>query len=196
MSTSLKDYLLEQPAGADLDLREVEFLLEDVWRSLSGSRDGGMRAQKIRGRTEKMSWNPPLLTFTIERHGGTVNGSTRAELQHWCVDVSAHTAELVSRGRRQLHATAPRVNVKGPAVLIAQAILNNTECAELKRYPDGRVKVLISAVVPADGFKQTISGRRKRFRAALEALIKEHGWVAVGTNTYGRKQAGDRLDPP
>ncbi len=189
MNTSLKDYLMAQPAGADLDLGEVEFLLAEVWRSLRGSHVEGMRAEKIRGRTEKLAWNPPLLTFTIERHGGTVNGSTRAELQNWCVDISAHTTELVSKGRRQLHATATRVNVKGPAAEIAEAILENAACDKLKRYPDGRVKVVIGAVIPHDGFKQTISGRRKRFRAALEGLIKEQGWVEVGFNTYERKQA-------
>lgn len=185
MDTSLKDYLMGLAPGAALDVEQVEFLLAEAWRSLRGSRTGGMQAQKIRGRTEDMAWNPPLLTFSIERHGGTVNGSTRAEIQRWCVDVAAHTAEIASTGRRQLHAMARRVNVKGPAAKIAEAILKNQESPMLKRYPDGRVKVLISAVFPhGDDFKQTVSGRRKRFRAALEAVIKEQGWKEVGTNTY------------
>lgn len=187
MDTSLKDYLMGLAPGAPLEVGEIEFLLAEAWRSLRGSRAGGMQAQKIRGRTEDMAWNPPSLTFSIERHGGTVNGSTRAEIQRWCVNVEAHTAEITSTGRRQLHAMAKRVNVKGPAAEIAEAILKNLESPMLKRFPDGRVKVLISSVFPhGSDFKQTVSGRRKRFRAALEALIKEHGWREVGTNTYAR----------
>lgn len=182
---TLKDYLMGLAPGAALEVGEVEFFLAEAWRSLRGAREGGMQAQKIRGRTEDMAWNPPLLTFSIERHGGTVNGSTRAEIQRWCVDVAAHTAEITSKGRRQLHAMAKRVNVKGPAAEIAEAILNNQASDFLKRYPDGRVKVQISSVFPhGDDFKQTVSGRRKRFRAALEALIAEQGWKEVGTNTY------------
>ncbi|WP_395745665.1 hypothetical protein [Prosthecobacter sp.] len=189
MDTSLKDFLMGLAPGAQLDVAEVEFLLAEAWRSLRGSRGGGMQAQKIRGRTEGLSWEPPLLSFEIERHGGTVNGSTRAEMQRWCVDVVANTAEIVSTRKRQLHAMAARVNVKGPAAVIAEAILKNQENAALKRYPDGRVKVLISSLFPhGDDFKQTVSGRRKRFRAALEGVIKEQGWVEVGTNTYQRRE--------
>jgi hypothetical protein len=191
MDTSLKDYLMSLPAGSPLDQDQVEFLLAEAWPSLRGSRAGGMQPYKIRGRTEKLSWNPPLLTFVIERHGATMNGSTRAEMQHWCVDVSTHTAEIVSTGKRQLRSMARRVNVKGPAADIAEAILKNQDCAGMKRYPDGRVRILINEVVPGEGaFKQTVAGRRKRFRAALEALIKEHGWAEVGTNTYQQRPQG------
>lgn len=185
MDTSLKDFLMSQSPGSDLDREQIEFLLAQAWPSLRGSRAGGMQAYKLRGRTEALSWNPPLLTFEIERHGGTVNGSTRAEMQQWCVDVAAHTADIVSTRRRQLHAMASRVNVKQPAAIIAEAILKNQESPSLKRYPDGRVKVLISALFPhGDDFKQTVSGRRKRFRAALDALIQPNGWSEVSTNTY------------
>lgn len=190
MDTSLKAFLMSQPPGSELDREQIEFLLAETWPSLLGSRNGGMQAHKIRGRTEDLSWNPPMLSFEIERHGGTVNGSTRAEMQRWCVDVAAHTAEIVSTRKRQLHAMAKRVNAKAPAALIAEAILNDHEHEMLKRYPDGRVKVLISALFPhGDDFKQTVAGRRKRFRAALEVLIKEQGWAEAGTNTYQRRQA-------
>jgi hypothetical protein len=180
---------MSQAPGSPLDREQIEFLLTQAWPSLRGSRAGGMQSHKIRGRTEDLSWNPPQLTFAIERHGGTVNGSTRAEMQHWRVDVAAHTADIVFTGKRQLRAMAKRVNVKGPATEIAEAILKNQECAGLKRYPDGRVKVLISAIIPHGlDFKQTVAGRRKRFRAALAALIQPHGWAEVSTNTYQRQQ--------
>lgn len=181
---------MNQSAGVPLDVAQVEFLLAEAWASLRGSREGGMQAYKLRGRTEGLSWEPPVLSFEIERHGGTMNGSTRAEMQRWCVDVAAQTAEIVSTRKRQLYAMAKRVNAKAPAAVIAEAILNGQEHEMLKRYPDGRVKVLISALFPqGDDFKQTVSGRRKRFRAALEPLIKEQGWAEVGTNTYQRLPA-------
>lgn len=60
---------MEQPPGSDLDREQIEFLLADAWPSLRGSRAGGMQPHKIRGRTEALSWNPPHLTFEIERHG-------------------------------------------------------------------------------------------------------------------------------
>lgn len=190
MDTTLKGFLMDQSPGSDLDREQIEFLLAQAWPSLRGSHAGGMQPHKIHRRTEDLAWNPPQLTFKIERHGGTVNGSTRAEMQHWCVDVAAHTAEIVSTRRRQLHAMAKRVNVKGPAADIAEAILKNQESASLKRYPDGRVKVLISALIPQGlDFKQTVVGRRKRFRAALDALIQPHGWSEVSTNTYQRSNA-------
>lgn len=128
MDASLKDFLMNaQAPGSDLDREQIEFLLAQAWPSLRGSRAGGMQPHKIRGRTEALCWNPSQLTFEIERHGGTVNGSTRAEMQQWCVDVSAHTAEIVSTRRRQLLAMASRVNVKQPAAIIAEAILKNQE---------------------------------------------------------------------
>jgi hypothetical protein len=61
---------------------------------------------------EAVAWNPPVLTFRIERHGGTVLGSTRAELQHWHVDLERKTASLVKTGRRQLRPMQPRLNVE------------------------------------------------------------------------------------
>jgi hypothetical protein len=37
-----------------------------------------MTGQKLLGRMEEVVWEPPILSFTVERHGGTVQGSSRA----------------------------------------------------------------------------------------------------------------------
>ena len=84
---------------------------------------------------------------------------------------------------------ADRVYTGPIAQEIADAILNQRESPSLKRYPDGRVKVIISDVIPADGFNQTIFGRRKRFRAKLESLLAVGGWTSVGINTYKQRGA-------
>jgi hypothetical protein len=52
---------------------ELERLLAACWDELTGD-DGGMEAYKLLNRMEDVAWNPPLLTFVIERHGGTARG--------------------------------------------------------------------------------------------------------------------------
>jgi hypothetical protein len=71
-----------------------------------------MKAEKLYGRMESVLWEPPLLTFVIERHGSTIRGSTRAELQHWTVDVNQGTATLALGGHRQLYPAQPRLNIQ------------------------------------------------------------------------------------
>ncbi len=45
-------------------------ILLDAWSEMRGD-DGGMAPYKLLGRTEAMDWQPPVLAFEIERHGGT-----------------------------------------------------------------------------------------------------------------------------
>ena len=82
---------------------------------------------------------------------------------------------------------AEPVRVGGLADEIADAIINNRESPSLKRYPDGRVKVLIGTIIPDIGFQQTIGGRRRRFRASLESQIAAHGWAVAAPNIYKLK---------
>ena len=192
MNSQLKNFLSAHPPGVIQDSKVIDQLMADEWPSLSGSDDGGMQACKLLGRTEQMAWQPPHLTFSIERHGATVNGSTRAEMQVWQVDVSTWTAQIVSVRRRQLHRTSARLDVTGDAARVADDILNDRESPSLKRYSDGRVKVLIGTIIPDDGFKQTIAGRRKRFRKSLEGILIDQGWIPIGTNTYMQKPPPNR----
>ena len=62
-----------------------------------------MAGHKLIGRMENVEWHPPILTFLIERHGGTVLGSARAELQRWTVDLDRRTATCERVGHRQFH---------------------------------------------------------------------------------------------
>lgn len=64
----LRQHLDRLPQGPIAEPREVEDLLRDTWDAFGGD-DGGMHAGKLMGRTENMSWDPPCLTFDIERHG-------------------------------------------------------------------------------------------------------------------------------
>ena len=63
------------PPGPLANEEQVETLLVSAWDELEGSEDGGMESYKLKGRMENAAWNPPILSFQIARHGGTVNGS-------------------------------------------------------------------------------------------------------------------------
>ena len=89
-------------------------LLANCWHELKGAGETAMQARKL-DRAEDVSWNPPVLSFTIERHGATVLGSSRAELHRWSVNMHQRTARC-ERGRySQLLPTAPRPDVKATA---------------------------------------------------------------------------------
>ena len=64
------------------------------------------------------------LRSELERHGGTVLGSTRAEVQHWEVDPRAATARVVRSTHRQLHPMAARLDVRQLAAEVAALILS------------------------------------------------------------------------
>lgn len=188
MNRPLNKLLLTLQPGMVSNTSAVERILADEWDSFAGSSEGGMQSYKLPRRTEDLCWQPPILSFTIERHGAAVNGSTRAELQDWEIHTEAWAARIVSSRRRQLRPASKRLDVRPLAQAIADGILNDTESASLKKLPDGRVKVLIGMVVPDNGFEQTTTGRRKRFREAPESLLSAGGWLPAGVNTYERKR--------
>ena len=187
MVRSVKEFLNNCPEGLIRDVTVLEELLSKEWNGIEGSDEENTEGSKLRGRMEQVSWHPPLLSFTLERHGITVIGSTRAELHNWVVDISTWTAQIASRNRRQKSPIAKKMNTHLLAQTMVNVILKNGESEFLKRFPDGRVKVLIADIIPDEGIKETTSGRRKRFRKALEALICNKGWSVVGVNTYKQK---------
>jgi hypothetical protein len=79
--------------GSITDLDRAAGLLAAAWPDLDGSRDMRMESRKL-GRIESAEWAPPVLSFQIERDGGTVLGSTRAEIQIWHADLGRRTAEV------------------------------------------------------------------------------------------------------
>jgi hypothetical protein len=75
----LKALLIKARPGP-VENTEVEGLLIECWGLLGGSSQEGTTADKLSGRIENLRWQPPYLLFQIERHGGTVMGSSRAEI--------------------------------------------------------------------------------------------------------------------
>lgn len=184
----LLEYLSTMSPGQIADVGQLDSLLAACWDQFDGGNAEGMESYKLLGRMESISWNPPVLSFTIERHGGTVLGSTRAELQSWEVNVQNQSAVCGTGGHRQLEPMRPRLDVKPIAAEIVELIVNRQDDNRLKWKPDGSVRVLIGNILPSgSAVNQTLQGRRKRFRTELERLLTNHGWNRVRANVYNRQ---------
>ena len=195
--TELKDHLAASGSGPITDSTEVQHLLAASWHLLDGSNDGGMEAHKLHGRMEDVTWNPPVLKFVVERHGGTTLGSTRAELQHWEVNLDTGTAEITKTGHRQLEPMVPRISIKGMAEEIAQAVLKGDDD---KRFfidsHNGDLVVNASAIFrTGSGFKRTVEGRRMRLCNYIGDILSEHGWQKVGWDKF-RKETPRKEEQP
>jgi len=187
MLPNLTDYLCGQNPGRLLDTAELERHLADSWGSFEGNHAEGMTPEKLLGRMEKVEWLSPMLTFLIERHGGICLGSTRAELHRWSVNVTDKTAVCERVGHRQLRPMARRLSIQPMAEEVASKIVQGQGDERLIWEGEGTVRVVLSAIFPAgSGFKQTIEGRRKRFKQALNPLLEKSGWRHVGRCLFSK----------
>ena len=136
-----------------------------------------MASRKLQ-RIENPSWAAPILRFTIERHGGTVRGSSRADIQRWEVNLDQQTAKSTTTGFRQLRPNAKRLDVTRIAEGILQAISTDRDDPLLEWSPDrSSVRLLTTAAVEPDGAAaQTIERRRKRLNSLLGPALKAQGW--------------------
>ena len=130
MSTATKalhDELLGLPSGPIHDTDRIETLLSNAWGEFYGSDAGGMLAEKIRGRVVDLTWEPPLLSFCIERHGGTVQGSSRAEIQYWVLNMTSLSATYSVASYKQLKPRNPPLDIKPMVATLIEAISNQSE---------------------------------------------------------------------
>ncbi|MCO5102282.1 MAG: hypothetical protein M9885_15565 [Burkholderiaceae bacterium] len=175
------------PVGDDAD---IDSLLAKCWDRFSGSNAEGMNADKLLGRIERPSWDPPSLSFEIERHGGTVMGSSRAELHSWQIDLVEMSASLSVTGHLQLKSMAPRLDVKALARDVAAAIRIGQPDPRLKWLTGNDVRVLIGEIIPAgSAVQQTLAGRRKRFWTALDEEVR--GWQHEERGRYRKKKESE-----
>jgi hypothetical protein len=179
----LKAYL---SSGAELDAKRVGNLLAACWPLLAGSDATNMSADKL-WRIETPAWSPPFLDFAIERHGQTVNGSSRATLYRWRVNLDEKTADIIDEKRRQLYAMDKRLDVKPIAESLADAIIHGRQDARIVVGKDGDLRLKIGDVVPATN-QQTTAARRSRLRKHLLALLAPHGWKERRANVYYRPE--------
>jgi len=171
--------------GEHLD--RAQRILADVWSDLAGGRAQAMDQHKLT-RIESAWWEPPILTFDIERHGALTLGSTRAEVQTWVVDLKRMTAEITRAKRRQLEPMAPRLDVRPIAEEVARHIVAGDEVAGLKWNKDrSTVRVVASHWLPP-AVQQTMTGRRRRLLEAMGQALTDSGWVSLGDGRFQRAE--------
>jgi hypothetical protein len=179
-TTELRHLLDTSVPGAVSDLPGLTDALSRAWPDLAGSSETRMGSWKL-GRIESPSWNPPVLSFTIERHGGTMLGSTRAELQTWEVDLDQRTACVAWTTHRQLKPMAPRLKTAPLGTEIIDLIEAGADDPRLQWSPDrATVRVLVEKVIPPNGYARTIEGRRRRFTDSWAAAMTAAGWEQDG----------------
>lgn len=175
------------PVADELALRQI---LADAWNDLVRD-DGGMEPYKLLRPLEAVSWTPPVLSFVIERHGSLAVGGTRAERQHWHVDVEAGTATLGKVGWRQNKPQRDDFPVKATAEEIADAIRNCQKHERLQWDGPNKVKLLTTKLFPeGSGYRMTVEGQRKRFRSYVAAALIADGWKRLGNDLFERSRKG------
>jgi hypothetical protein len=157
------------------------------WDHFAGSRDGGMTAENLGGRTESLEWPPPKLTFDIERHAGTVSGSTAAAVQHWEVDLDQETAALIGSESGQIIPMDRRVDVISSAAELATAINEQREDPRIEWVAMNRVRILTSEAIPATK-RMTTTSRRTWFVSEIERLLQPLGWQLISRNPLSFEQ--------
>jgi hypothetical protein len=183
----LRAYLATMQPGKITDTTDLERLLAVCWGEFSGHH-GGMEGSRLLGRIEDVTWQPPVLTFSVERHGRTVAGSSKADLQGWTVNVEQNTVFCEPLGCRQVRPLKARLKVEPLAEEIVRLIVAKQQDDRLQWHEDDSVKVLVGKIIPADSAaKQTLAGRRKRFQKALLERLGAEGWgLSVYPYTFGR----------
>jgi hypothetical protein len=185
---ALSKYLDKIAPGDVPEPEELPDLLARCWNALMIADWQGMKPDKLE-RMEQVSWNPPILSFDIERHGGIVKGSVSAEVQRWSINVERQTASCTTRRGRVVGKRAPRLAIEPLVDRVVQRIEGREDDEWLRWLSDSRVRVLIGNIILNDGPQQTVAGRRKRFGKCLGQALKQRGWGKVsGTSphTYQR----------
>jgi hypothetical protein len=182
----LEELLGTLPSGGPLrgaESNKVLVLLREIWPFLEGSSDESTSADKVH-RAEDLAWNPPLLSFVLERHGGTVHGSTRADLHHWEVDIINMKARIREIGYRQLYSQDKRLDTRKLAEEVLDRICTGEDNPWLtwKNEEKTRVSLNMEEIIPETN-EQTTRGRRKRFHDDLDGLLAERGWAKVSTGS-------------
>ncbi len=179
----LKSHLNTLLSGKISDTSKIEDLLSRCWGQLEVDH-GAMAGYKLLGRMENVKWNPPLLSFTIERHGAMKFGSSRAELQRWSVNINEAVAGY-SQGYRQKYKRESPLKTKPLAEEVGKLIIGRKDSEKLKWYDDKtRVRVIAGKIIPDDVAKQTLFARRKRFRRDLTEFLNNYGWQEIRPNNY------------
>jgi hypothetical protein len=187
----LYDWLKTQPPGpvVESDDSELSFLLADAWQEFSGGDASGTDRSKVMGRVDKPVWRDPILTFDNERHGAFCQGSSRATINRWAVDIANRRATLVGQGHRQMTPRSPRFDERPVAKAIAEAILAGTEDNRVQWRKDRQsVRILTSEAVwtGMQACKKTRADRSRRLLREIASLLDGHDWLPARGGRFAR----------
>src|SRR5713101_6308502 len=110
MNDELRSYLATLQPGPVTDTSDIQRLLARCWNEFTGD-DGSMEGYKLLNRMESASWEPPVISFQIERHGSTVLASSHAALQRWTLNVDALSRKCESGDHREVKPMQSRQDV-------------------------------------------------------------------------------------
>lgn len=189
----LRRFLERLPPGSITDTRELESLPSQCWDAFEGHDQEKMSAYKLHDRMENVLWDPPVLEFSIERHGGTVLGSTYADVQYWRLDTEAMKAHVLEGGRRQVKQRQNSLDCTTIAEEIANLILEGRADQRVTRMEDGSVRVLVRHILQeGSACRETLQNRRRRFRDALRRAMSERQWTEKRLYVFAPPSAGPR----
>lgn len=172
----------------------LDSVLASCWSELAGGDSHGMTADKLLGRMEDAIWDPPAVRFWLARHGAIVaGGSTRADKQHWTIDVDLRRATVEEHGFVQVHPSQPPLNLSPIVSELTALILSDTPDPRLQWDGPQRVRVLIGRILPEhSAVRRTLAGRRKRLITELQARLAPSGWI----RRPGPQHVFERLSTP
>ncbi len=186
----LKDFLNSLKPGLlnRNQISKLQTLLQRYWHQFKGSDETKMAGYKLLRGIEDVEWDPPKLFFTIERHGITMLGSSRAYLQMWTLNIEDETVTANTLDTyRQIYSRQSPLKVGLIAEDLYQKITNNIVDDRIKRYGDGRIEIRIGNInelKEGSAVKQTLMQRRKRFRLKMDELLLNSGWEKIRENLY------------
>lgn len=159
---------------------DLERLLAEVLGDFAGD-DGGMNDTKLFGRMERVVGQPPKFIFRIERHGATVMGSSRAELQERTIDLEQRTKTVQVVGRRQVRPMQGRLDVQPhrPGDRRHHSRRATRRPPEVGRRGSRPV---------ADRRSRRRWPVGKRLRQAVAGLIAPAGWKMAKVNVFMRDE--------
>jgi hypothetical protein len=185
----LASTLTASPVGPISDEGTVRSLLYDAWDDLLISNHGGFNKDKHIYRAVNLTWNPPYLTFDVERHGGFVQGSSRADIQSWSVDIQANSATNTSSRSKQMRPASPRMDMAPIVARVGVLVSEHSDDPWITWLDEekSRCKVNITQIIPDHGPSETVRERRRRLNRDLEKVLGAAGWTQDKLNHFSKK---------
>ena len=187
----LRNFLASLPPGSIAAPSRLERILASSCHDFEYSTQENMKAGELKNREmEEVEWNPPTLSFTIQRYRVTLLGSATSERQRWAVNVDTKEALCYNAGSGQTTPSQPPLNVEPIAEEVVRLVKNHQKTEWLKWQNDGSVHVVMGKVLPVStNLNKHLSQKRERFLAKVDESLTTAGWMKIKTNHYAPSQS-------